>query len=184
MWEEAGEWNKAIEVYEKGFDEVLALGEKRSNEATLRGVAIALKIGDLLSDHEQYDKAEGRYVWGLEELMRMNMTEEQMETVKREMNKVEGGEKETIMTGDSKKEDALPDWTRKVELVGALERLGGLYATTGKIEYAQPLLQQAIASLLPPPSKDPKAPKTASPSVSNRCHAATLVSNVSLSPTE
>mgnify|MGYP006876458169 CR=1 FL=1 len=42
--------------------------------------------------------------------------------------------------------------------------------------YAQPLLQQAIAILLPPPPKEKEGPRPPLPPIPQRCHAATLVS--------
>lgn len=41
------------------------------------------------------------------------------------------------------------------------------------LRFAQPLLQQAIAILLPPPPKE--GPRPAPPPIGNQCHAATLV---------
>lgn len=43
--------------------------------------------------------------------------------------------------------------------------------------YAKPLLQQTIALLLPPPPKD--GSKRAVPPIPTRCHAATLMNNLS-----
>ncbi|SGY48353.1 BQ5605_C001g00644 [Microbotryum silenes-dioicae] len=203
MWEAARELGKAIEVYDKGFREIadlvdaalpaqLASTSTSTTTATtdmptkleiMRGAAIALKVGDLSCDlggTEALVHAEERYAWALQELMRVNMTPAQLQQVDIEQRHgspdhrvdpppIEGSE------GDND----LPTWASKVELVGAMERLGGLYARQGKLEYAQPLLQQAIATLLPPPSKDANPrKKLPAPPVADRCHAATLMNNL------
>ncbi|GAA5875565.1 hypothetical protein JCM8547_007583 [Rhodosporidiobolus lusitaniae] len=196
MWEEAGEFGKAIEAYDTGFQPVAALvdGFKKEGWAsasageTKRGASIAMKLGDLwvqVGGIEGEKEAERYYTWAVEELMRLNLTEKQQGKVKEQMEKQEKQEKgEKVEVGEKKpasEEDEealkLPGWVGEVELVAAFERLGELYSKQGKIEFAQPLLQQAIALLLPPPPKS--GPKAPAPPIPQRCHAATLMNNLS-----
>ncbi|SCZ98776.1 BZ3500_MvSof-1268-A1-R1_Chr3-1g05612 [Microbotryum saponariae] len=202
MWEAAGELGKAIEVYDKGFREIadlvdaalpaqLASTSTSTTTATtdmptkseiMRGAAIALKVGDLSCDlggTEALAHAEERYAWALQELMRVNMTPAQLQQVDigQRHGSPDHGNPPPIEGSEGNND--LPTWVSKVELVAAMERLGGLYARQGKLEYAQPLLQQAIATLLPPPSKDANPrKKLPPPSVADRCHAATLMNNL------
>ncbi|GAA6027477.1 hypothetical protein JCM8097_007882 [Rhodosporidiobolus ruineniae] len=193
MWEAAGEPAKAIEAYDTGFQPVAALAEGYKSEGwapatafeVKRGASIAMKLGDLwvaVGGPEGEKEAERYYEWAVNELMRLNLTEKQKGVVKERMAAQEAGKKaepaaKKAEEGEEEDEMKLPGWVGEVELVGAFERLGEFYSRQGKIEFAQPLLQQAIALLLPPPSKD--GPKTPLPPIEQRCHAATLMNNLS-----
>ncbi|BGP07771.1 hypothetical protein JCM10049v2_003611 [Rhodotorula toruloides] len=195
MWEEAGELSKAIAAYDTGFQPIAALidgfkvgeGAQPSVEEVKRGAGIAMKLGDLwirLGGAEGTSEAERYYTWALQELMRLNMTDKQKQRVKDEMASQDApvpaaGPQASTKKGEIKDDETLqlPEWLNDVEVVAAMERLGDLYSRMGKIEFAQPLLQQAIAILLPPPPKE--GPRPAPPPIGNRCHAATLMNNLS-----
>ncbi|KAM0749685.1 hypothetical protein T439DRAFT_348509 [Meredithblackwellia eburnea MCA 4105] len=188
MWEEAGNPSSAREAYELAFAEC----ERRVAEGgathaeVVRGVGVALKIGDLWVDEGSAgDKeAEHYYVWAVTELMRLGMTDSQKEKVQEAMvhHSVPLKPQATSSLEEKPKSTDswdLPNWLGKVELVATVERLGSLYGRLGKPEYAQPLLQQAIATLLPPPPKE--GPRPSPPPIPARCHAATLMNNLSSS---
>ncbi|GAA5897638.1 hypothetical protein JCM5296_003744 [Sporobolomyces johnsonii] len=190
MWEEVGELGRAIAAYDTGFQPVAAAvegykggeGAPPSRAEVMRGAGIALKLGDLwvgLGGPEGNHEAERYYTWAVEELMRLTLTDKQKAKVKAEMQRQEAGPTEATAAPaktDEQDDLELPGWVGEVELVAAFERLGELYSRQGKVEFAQPLFQQAIALLLPPPRKDaPKAP----PPLPQRCHAATLMNNLS-----
>jgi hypothetical protein len=139
MWEEAGELDKAVEVYEKGFEECRRVIEEvqAGRKEVMRGVAIAMKIGDLWmmqggSEVEKEKEAEKKYVFCVEEMMRLNMSKEQLEKVGQEMEHGEAAVKAEPEGGQE--ETDLPAWASQVELVAGLERLGDLYARMEKVE--------------------------------------------------
>ncbi|GAA5935655.1 hypothetical protein JCM10213_003651 [Rhodosporidiobolus nylandii] len=192
MWEEAGELGKAIEAYDTGFQPVAALAEGYKQEGwapasegeVKRGAGIAMKLGDLwvrIGGAEGEKEAERYYTWAVEELMRLSLTEKQKSAVQQELARgaVVGEEvKKEDKAAEADEDDLkLPGWVGEVELVAAFERLGELYSRQGKVEFAQPLLQQAIVLLLPPPPKS--GPKPPQPPIPQRCHAATLMNNLS-----
>lgn len=139
MWEEAGERGKAIEVYDKAYKEVVDLldldGVKVSEKEIMRGVAVGMKLGDLyveVGGKEGDKEAERYYVWCVEEMMRLSMTDSQKDKVREELEHgivAEGGDPK----GGDKGMD-LPLWLGKVELVAGFERLAELYSKAGKIE--------------------------------------------------
>ncbi|GAA6023121.1 hypothetical protein JCM11491_000078 [Sporobolomyces phaffii] len=209
MWESIGQLDKAIEVYDVGFQPIAdALeasnslsvtggggGDSSSAPPTLeqvkRGAGIALKLGDLWVtlgatnpqlNRAAQSEAERYYSWAVGELMRLSLTPEQKRKVRSELDRQEKGEAPAPAEEKEKKEEKgidLPGWIGEVELVGAFERLGDLYSRQGRIELAQPLLQQAIATLYPAPKKD--GPSQPPPPIARRCHAATLMNNLSSS---
>lgn len=137
MWEEAGNLGKASEVYSKALDEVMEVmaSGKASRKEIMRGVAIAMKIGDLgviMDGPEQLKTAEAMYTFCVQEMMRLKMTPAQLDKVKKEMEegprpKNEDGEKDELETD-------LPSWAGDVQLTAGMERLGELYAKLGNIE--------------------------------------------------
>ncbi|GAA5939397.1 hypothetical protein JCM3775_001698 [Rhodotorula graminis] len=162
-----------------------------------RGAAIAVKLGDLwlkqggggggaaVRAGEADSEAERYYTWAVQELMRLSLTDEQKAKVRAQLVAQDApaaaaaGEAPTDKK--ARKEDdkdlEVPGWVGEVELVAAMERLGELYSRLGRIELAQPLLQQAITILFPPPPKE--GPKPPLPPIPQRCHAATLMNNLS-----
>ncbi|GAA5861974.1 hypothetical protein JCM3774_001371 [Rhodotorula dairenensis] len=204
LWEEAGDLARAVEVYDTGFQPVAAAVEgftkgdgpgQRGTAAPTRkqvqrGAGIAMKLGDLWvqrgagtdPNSEATAEAERYYSWAVQELMRLNLTDKQRDQVKAQLSAQDEPlaaptPSSTSATSDGEADLKLPSWVGEVELVAAMERLGDLYSRTGKIEYAQPLLQQAIAILLPPPPKE--GPRPPLPPIPQRCHAATLMNNLS-----
>ncbi|KAI5480916.1 hypothetical protein MNV49_006725 [Pseudohyphozyma bogoriensis] len=175
MWEEAGERGEARKVYEEVL-KALKERSKAGEKVRERAAGVSLKIGDLWVDQGKDDRAEEYFVWGLEELMRIRMSDAQREKVGKVLEAQEkGGEFKAEKKGEE--EEAVPKWLEGVAVVGAMERLGDLYARAGKVEYAQPLLQQAVASLFPPPPTS--GPKPPLPPVPTQCHAATIMNNLS-----
>ncbi|GAA5981859.1 hypothetical protein JCM10908_004641 [Rhodotorula pacifica] len=197
LWEEAGDLARAVEIYDTGFQPVAAAidgftkngqGVAPTRKQVQRGAGIAMKLGDLWvqrgggssPNSEAISEAERYYSWAVQELMRLNLTDKQREKVKAQLSAQEEPLKVPAPAGVVDEDDAdlkLPGWVGEVELVAAMERLGDLYSRTGKIEYAQPLLQQAIAILIPPPPKE--GPRPPLPPIPQRCHAATLMNNLS-----
>ncbi|GAA5928947.1 uncharacterized protein JCM15063_004015 [Sporobolomyces koalae] len=205
MWEQVGQLSKAIEVYDLAFQPIAhALEESKAAltsgsaavEEVKRGAGIAMKLGDLWTilgittlglAQEAESEAERYYAWSVEELMRLSLTPEQKLKVKESMDRQNAGTSAeqappSATASPAKEEDKgvdLPDWVAEVELVAAFERLGDLYSRQGRIELAQPLLLQAISTLYPPPKKD--AAREPPPPIARRCHAATLMNNLSSS---
>ncbi|GAA5908187.1 hypothetical protein JCM8208_000337 [Rhodotorula glutinis] len=162
-----------------------------------RGAAIAVKLGDLWLKQggapgasragEADSEAERYYTWAVQELMRLSLSDEQKAKVRAQLDAQEVGARaagEAVGDKGEKKGDKeedknlkVPGWVGEVELVAAMERLGELYSRLGRIELAQPLLQQAITILFPPPPKE--GPKPPLPPIPQRCHAATLMNNLS-----
>ncbi|GAA5850194.1 hypothetical protein JCM9279_003562 [Rhodotorula babjevae] len=162
-----------------------------------RGAAIAVKLGDLWLKQggsaaaaaagaragEADTEAERYYTWAVQELMRLSLSDEQKAKVRAQLAAQEApaaaaGEKKGDKGGKEGEEELeVPGWVGEVELVAAMERLGELYSRLGRIELAQPLLQQAITILFPPPPKE--GPKPPLPPIPQRCHAATLMNNLS-----
>lgn len=68
----------------------------------------------------------------------------------------------------------LPPWVMKSDMGATLESLGNFYAGKANVEYAMPLYLQSISLLLPPPQSG-----KGGPSSSDKCHAATIVSDPS-----
>ncbi|GAA5970999.1 hypothetical protein JCM3765_002290 [Sporobolomyces pararoseus] len=201
MWEKKNELERALEVYDIGFQPIAYQiqstnqGSRGENSVDIvkRGAGLALKLGDLwtllgsmnpVAVGEAQSEAERYYTWAVEELMRLSLTEDQKEKVREQMDNQEKGIQSNPPSSDATGKDNkdgmdLPSWVGQVELVAAFERLGDLYSRQGKIELAQPLLQQAITTLYPPPKKDSKP--IPPPPISQRCHAATLMNNLSSS---
>ncbi|KAM0787569.1 hypothetical protein ACM66B_003639 [Microbotryomycetes sp. NB124-2] len=182
MWEQAGQLGRAIQAYEQTLQDVLKLSsgaQEPSRIETMRAVAIAMKLGDCLvavGGKDALKAAEERYTFCVDEMMRINLSPNQRERVKQEMETGQAAPSSSV-ENDRRDEDlGLPEWSNKVELVAGMERLAELYARQGNIEYARPLFQNAIAQLLPPPVKGARpAPP---PPVAQRCHAATLMNNL------
>jgi hypothetical protein len=155
MWETSGQIDKAVEVYDVGFQPIAdyldrqKFGKGGDYETVKRGAGLALKLGDLWTvlggstpslTKEAQSEAERYYTWAVEELMRLSLTGEQKEKVKREMENQERGianapaEEEKKKQGEEDKGMELPGWIGEVELVAAFERLGDLYSRQGRIE--------------------------------------------------
>lgn len=141
MWEQVGQISKAREAYELAWNEVVERTKTgaATTDEVLRGVAVALKIGDLWVEEKVDSEAERYFVWSIEEMMRLGMTDEQKQTVLEEMthDAVPAKVQRTAESGAKKAEDDgwdLPKWLGKVELVAGFERLGDLYSRTGKPE--------------------------------------------------
>lgn len=140
---------KSIECYEMGWREILPLMDdaedgkigKLSQDEVLRGVAIALKIGDLYVDEGKDAEAEKYYVWSVEEMMKLGMSDEQRSKVDSEVvHGIVAVNAKSLGMDEPDKDTGmdLPKWAGKVELVAGFERLGDLYARQGKIEYVLP----------------------------------------------
>lgn len=160
MWESTGQLDRAIQVYDIGFQPIAhALeqykgggggGPGANYEQVKRGAGLALKLGDLWvtsgasdprMDGEAQSEAERYYSWAVGELMRLSLTPEQKLKVSEQMDAQEKGvpvAQEVKTDGGIKKEEEkgmeLPSWIGEVELVAAFERLGDLYSRQGKIE--------------------------------------------------
>lgn len=158
LWEEAGDLARAIEVYDTGFQPVAAAiegftktgqGAAPTRKQVQRGAGIAMKLGDLWvqrgggasPNSEATAEAERYYSWAVQELMRLNLTDQQRDKVKAQLSAQEEPLKvppSTSSTEPGRDEDEadlkLPSWVGEVELVAAMERLGDLYSRTGKIE--------------------------------------------------
>ncbi|GAA6058124.1 hypothetical protein JCM3770_005952 [Rhodotorula araucariae] len=196
MWESVAETARAIDAYDTGFQPVAALvdgykpgavddGRAPSVAEVQRGAALAIKLGDLwvkLGGSEADSEAERYYTWAVQELMRLSLTDDQKAKVEAELAAQDAPPASVAKAPAEKKaseddELKLPGWIGDVELVAAMERLGELYSRMGKIELAQPLLQQAITMIFPPPPKE--GPRPPMPPIPRRCHAATLMNNLS-----
>ena len=147
MWEQVGQLSKAREAYDLAWNEVVARTQNGSagQEDVLRGVAVALKIGDLWVEDKMDAQAEPYYVWSVEEMLRLGMSDSQKDKVAEAMVHDAVPAKPEAAT---KGEDGwdMPKWLGKVELVAGFERLGDLYTRTGKPEYASPALSTRLAS--------------------------------------
>ncbi|BGP39789.1 hypothetical protein JCM10450v2_003760 [Rhodotorula kratochvilovae] len=198
MWESVAETARAVDAYDTGFQPVAAVvdgykldggagGSAPTTAEVQRGAALAIKLGDLwvkLGGGKEADsEAERYYTWAVQELMRLSLTDEQKAKVKAQLDAQDAppppaaeatSEEKKVSEDDDLK---LPGWIGDVELVAAMERLGELYSRMGKIELAHPLLQQAITMLFPPPPKE--GPNPPMPPIPQRCHAATLMNNLS-----
>jgi tetratricopeptide (TPR) repeat protein len=110
MWESTGRLDKAIQVYDTGFQPIADLLARGSGgggggggstiqvEEVKRGAGLALKLGDLWVtlgnsepslNGEAQQEAERYYSWAVGELMRLSLTPEQRAKVKTEMDKQE-----------------------------------------------------------------------------------------------
>lgn len=185
VWETtAGGRAKAVEAYRKGYQLVMRFLQRYDSTLTAaqkeivvtRGASLATKIGDLYVDERLDEKAEPYYVWSIEQLMKLSLTDQQKEAVRQEM---ETGQP-AAATQPDQQEQGVPAWLRSAELVSGFERLGELYIRQRKVDLAQPLLQQAVVALYPPPPKDGSKRKPPPP-IQNRCHAATVMNNLSSS---
>ncbi|KAK4691640.1 hypothetical protein P7C70_g9307, partial [Phenoliferia sp. Uapishka_3] len=90
MWEAVGQISRAREAYELAWREVVdATDEKEGKNGTekevMRGVAVALKIGDLWVEENRDTEAESYYVWAVQEMMRLGLSGGQKEKVREEM---------------------------------------------------------------------------------------------------
>jgi len=65
----------------------------------------------------------------------------------------------------------LPDWVSTVDVAAPLEALGTFYSRAGKLDYAMPLMLQAVSILIPP------APQESTPE--DRCRGAQLMTSIS-----
>lgn len=130
MWEHAGDFEKAREAYELALDEVKVDISKGAptEEVVKRGVGISLKIGDLWVEEGKDALAERYYVWGLEELLKGGLDEKQAQKV----NDIVAG-REDLPESQEHDGEENPRWLKTVEVVGALERLGDLYARVGNV---------------------------------------------------
>ena len=108
-----------------------------------------MKLGDLWvqrgggasPNSEATAEAERYYSWAVQELMRLNLTDQQRDKVKAQLSAQEEPLKvpTTISSTEPGRDEdeadlKLPSWVGEVELVAAMERLGDLYSRTGKIE--------------------------------------------------
>jgi len=65
----------------------------------------------------------------------------------------------------------LPDWVSTVDIAAPFEALGTFYSRAGKLDYAMPLMLQAVSILIPPP------PQESTPE--DRCRGAQLMTSIS-----
>ncbi|WFD18170.1 hypothetical protein MCAP1_000378 [Malassezia caprae] len=173
--EEDEKWQDAALVYVDALDEVLERGESRSPPETMRGVALAQKVGELAqhdgvlvppcaaADHEACqtsEPAEGYLAWSVEEMLRLVR-----------VPRSEG----PVVLADL----ALPAWVSAQDLGASVEALGAFYASHQQADLAVPLYLQAISTLLPP-----KTEGQAPPTVADRCRAAILMNNISQALTQ
>ncbi len=116
--------------------------------------------------------AERHYVWSVEELLRIVMSEGQRQEA---LSADQRGEQGGIILADLQ---LPPAWgLTHSELGASMEALGSFYAGRGKADLAVPLYLQALSILMPPPDKKGKTSR--SPTASERCHAGILMNNLS-----
>jgi len=81
MWEHAGQFERAAEVYQLGWDEVTGAIEKGevTEDGVMRGVSLAMKLGDcwVRLGRARDAQAEKAYSWAVQEMMRLGMSEKQ-----------------------------------------------------------------------------------------------------------
>ncbi|KAL9709556.1 hypothetical protein Ac2012v2_007295 [Leucoagaricus gongylophorus] len=65
----------------------------------------------------------------------------------------------------------LPDWVSTVDIAAPFEALGTFYSRSGKLDYAMPLMLQAVSILIPP------APQESSPE--DKCRGAQIMTSIS-----
>lgn len=81
MWEHAGEFERAAEVYALGWEEVkgaMKVGEV-GEEGVMRGAGLAMKLGDcwVRLGRGRDAEAEKAYSWAVQEMIRLGMSESQ-----------------------------------------------------------------------------------------------------------
>lgn len=140
MWESAGDFARASEVYAIGWDEVKALMRDNTGQVgeggTMRGVQLAMKRGDCEQRRGNVGEGEAErcYSWAVQEMMRLGMSESQKVRV---LEELATGKEESLGERKEHEKDEefdLPKWDGKVELVAGFERLAELYARQGRIE--------------------------------------------------
>ena len=149
------------------------------NSSTLKAMGISRPdspgalIGEGSSSTSLDDIAEKHYVWSVEELLRLVMSENQRQQA---LQADQRGEQGGVVLADLQ----LPSefGLTHSELGASMEALGGFYARKGKPELAVPLYLQALSILMPPPEKRGKGGGK-QPTVSERCRAGILMNNLS-----
>ncbi|KIO16749.1 hypothetical protein M407DRAFT_33591 [Tulasnella calospora MUT 4182] len=188
--ESAGELPKAYSVYGSAFADLTHGLPSPSESSTsleadqrTRAIGTALKMAELGeqilhvralgrapadSDYGPADEAEveEKLDWALTEALRLR-----------------SASAKSTDKGKEKENDTLnlPRWVEGVDLTSTMERVADYYSRKGKVEYAVPLYVHAISTLLPPPNATTSGlfSSTPSPSIGDRCKAATLMNNLS-----
>lgn len=173
--EEDEKWQDAALVYVDALDEVMQRGDARTPTETMRGVALAQKVGELAQRDQVLvppfqsadedtcqtnEPAEGYLTWSVEEMLRLV-----------QVPRSEG----PVLLADLH----LPAWVSSQDLGASVEALGAFYASHQQADLAVPLYLQAISTLLPPKSEGHPPP-----TVADRCRAAILMNNISQALTQ
>jgi len=126
----------------------------------MRAVSMAVKLAQMAENQKELEgQTEEQLTYAVQELLRLSNVSKA---------KGKGGEDAVLMA-----DLPLPPWVTKTDVGVTLEMLGNLYAKKGNVEYAMPLYLQSIALLLPPNKPQQE------PSIGDKCHAATIMNNLS-----
>ncbi len=81
MWEQAGQFERAAEVYQVGWEEIREAmkGRDVGEDGVMRGAALAMKLGDcwVRLGRARDQEAEKAYSWAVQEMMRLGMSDNQ-----------------------------------------------------------------------------------------------------------
>ena len=81
MWEQAGQFERAAEVYQVGWEEVkeAMAGREVGEDGVMRGAGLAMKLGDcwVRLGRARDQEAEKAYSWAVQEMMRLGMSDKQ-----------------------------------------------------------------------------------------------------------
>lgn len=82
MWEQAGQFERAAEVYALGWEQVrgaIKAGRVVGEDGVMRGAGLAMKVGDcwVRIGRAREKEAEEAYSWAVQEMIRLGMSDNQ-----------------------------------------------------------------------------------------------------------
>ncbi|KAG0146757.1 hypothetical protein CROQUDRAFT_132927 [Cronartium quercuum f. sp. fusiforme G11] len=153
MLENLDRLEEAKKIYEIVYADLLA-AKGLTEPERMRAVAVAHKLAVLSQDDQDI---EAYLTWSVEEVLRITLPTDQNQE-----------NQQKIIMGEIE----LPEWASGAQVGPCLEALGDFYARKNHPKYSLPLYLQALSILLPPP------PRRTQPTISDKCHAATLMNNI------
>ncbi|EKM77321.1 hypothetical protein AGABI1DRAFT_115251 [Agaricus bisporus var. burnettii JB137-S8] len=158
--------SEAYDVYVDALKRIQDAGIKDlSGPEKMRAVSLAYKLGELCDVLEKPKEEQEKWLtFGVETLIQNVL--KVIPATNGQGTPQEEADSHNIIT-----ELGLPDWVSTVDVAAPFEALGTFYSKAGKLDYAMPLMLQAVSILIPP------SPQESTPE--DKCRGAQLMTSIS-----
>ncbi|KAF5356961.1 hypothetical protein D9756_006584 [Leucocoprinus leucothites] len=158
--------SEAYDVYVESLKQLQDAGiPTMTGPEKMRAVALAYKLGELGESLEKPKEETEKWLAFAVETVLKQVLQVSPSTSSAGTAHEEGDNMIIIA------ELGLPDWVSTVDIAAPFEALGTFYSRAGKLDYAMPLMLQAVSILIPP------APQESTPE--DKCRGAQLMTSIS-----